>query len=130
MVRTIIEQLRQRRRFLVVSHTHPDGDAVGSLLATGLALKAMGKTVHLVNASPIPAVYRFLPSVETIQQRIDPAWPLDAAIVLDCGDMDRIGDAAPLVSQAPLLINIDHHVTNTHFGHLRSSTRMPAPPPN
>lgn len=118
MLRTIIEQLQQRRRFLVVSHTHPDGDAIGSLLATGLALKAMGKTVHLVNESPIPAVYRFLPSVQTIRQRIDPAPPLDAAIVLDCGDIDRIGDAVALVSQAPLLINIDHHVTNTHFGHL------------
>jgi bifunctional oligoribonuclease and PAP phosphatase NrnA len=45
----------------------------------------MGKEVHLFNESPIPAVYRFLPSVNTIEQQIDPALPFDAAIVLDCG---------------------------------------------
>jgi bifunctional oligoribonuclease and PAP phosphatase NrnA len=118
MIRTIVDQFKRHQRFLVVSHTHPDGDAIGSLLATGLTLRAMGKDVHLFNESPIPAVYRFLPSVNTIQQQIDPALPFDAAIVLDCGDIDRIGDFAARIIQAPLLINIDHHVTNTHFGHL------------
>jgi bifunctional oligoribonuclease and PAP phosphatase NrnA len=118
MIQTINEQLQQKQRFLVASHSHPDGDAIGSLLATGLALKAMGKDVHMFNESPIPAVYRFLPCVKSIRQQIDPAMPYDAAIVLDCGDIDRLGDAASLIERASLLINIDHHVTNPRFGHI------------
>ncbi|MCJ8501154.1 DHH family phosphoesterase [Desulfatitalea alkaliphila] len=118
MIPTIIEQIERHRNFLVASHTHPDGDAIGSLLATGLALRAMGKTVHLFNESPIPAVYRFLPSVHTIVPHIDPEMAFDVAIVLDCGDIERVGQAAAHIRQAPLLINIDHHVTNTRFGHL------------
>lgn len=118
MMQTIIEQIEKGQRFLLASHTHPDGDAIGSLLATGLVLKAMGKDAQLVNESPIPAVYRFLPSVHTIQQQVVPGSVFDVAIVLDCGDLERLGSAAVHVEQAPVIINIDHHVTNSHFGHL------------
>ncbi len=118
-MRTIIEQLERHRRFLVASHAHPDGDAIGSLLAMGLALKAMGKEVLMYNESPIPAVYRFLPRVHTIRQQIDPTARFDAAILLDCGDVERLGAAVAELDKIPLLINIDHHVTNSGFGHLQ-----------
>lgn len=118
-IQTIVEQLERNQRFLVVSHFHPDGDAIGSLLATGLALKAMGKDVKLYNESPIPAVYRFLPSVSAIEHQLDPGAGFDAAVILDCGDIDRIGAATETVGQIPLLVNIDHHVTNTRFGHMQ-----------
>ena len=119
MIQTIIDNIKKHQRFLVASHTHPDGDAIGSLLATGLALRAMGKKVHLFNESPIPAVYRFLPSVHTIAPHIDPSLPYDAVLVLDCGDLDRVGEPAEAIGRSNLLINIDHHVTNTRFGHLQ-----------
>lgn len=118
MMQTIIKQIEKGQRFLLTSHTHPDGDAIGSLLATGLVLKAMGKNVQVVNESPIPAVYRFLPSVQTIQRQVVPGSVFDVAIVLDCGDLERLGSTATHVEQTPVIINIDHHVTNTHFGHL------------
>lgn len=118
-MQTIIEQIEQNQRFLLTSHTHPDGDAIGSLLATGLALTAMGKEVQMVNESPIPAVYRFLPSVSAIKRKVAPKSFFDVAIVLDCGNMERIGTVAKRVGQLPLIINIDHHVTNSHFGHLQ-----------
>ncbi|RJQ75564.1 MAG: bifunctional oligoribonuclease/PAP phosphatase NrnA [Desulfobacteraceae bacterium] len=118
-MQTIIDQLERNHKFLLASHTYPDGDAIGSLLALGLALKAMGKDVFLYNQSPIPAVYRFLPSVNAVRQQIAPDQAFDAAVLLDCGDMDRIGAAAAqTIGRMPLLINIDHHVTNTRFGHL------------
>ena len=115
----IIEKITQNQRFLVVSHTHPDGDAVGALLAAGLALKSMGKDVQLYNESAIPAVYRFLPSVGAIKQKIAPKSTFDAAIVLDCGDIERVGKQAEAIGKVPLVINIDHHVTNSRFGHLQ-----------
>jgi bifunctional oligoribonuclease and PAP phosphatase NrnA len=118
-MKTIIDQLNRKQKFLIASHSFPDGDAIGSLLALGLALKAMGKQVCFYNQSPIPAVYRFLPSVAVVQQQIAPEAHFDAAVLLDCGDIDRIGPAVDAVARMPLLINIDHHVTNTRFGHLQ-----------
>jgi len=118
-MQNIIDQLQSNRRFILASHTHPDGDAIGSLLATGLALKAMGKEVQLLNESPIPAVYRFLPSVSAIRQRIDAKAQFDVGIVLDCGDLERVGSAGEMIGALPVVINVDHHLTNTQFGHLR-----------
>ncbi len=118
-MKTIINQLQRHQHFLLASHTHPDGDAIGSLLAMGLALKALGKQVHLYNESPIPAVYRFLPSVNHIEQHLDPQLTFEAAVILDCGDIDRVGGGAQVVGQAPMIINVDHHVTNTHFGNIQ-----------
>ena len=54
---------------LLASHANPDGDAIGSLLAMGIALEKLGCEVTRYNESAIPAVYRFLPSVDRIQQR-------------------------------------------------------------
>jgi bifunctional oligoribonuclease and PAP phosphatase NrnA len=118
MMKRIIEKLMQSERVLVASHSNPDGDAIGALLATGLALQSMHKKVHMYNESVIPAVYRFLPSVSAIKQQM-PREPYDTVVVLDCGDIDRIGDAAATLSKFPVIINIDHHVTNTRFGHLQ-----------
>ncbi len=114
----IIRQLKKSNHILVVTHTHPDGDAVGSLIALGLSLKALNKNTTLYNESPIPAVYRFLPEVHRVVRKIDKI-NYDTAVILDCGDLDRIGKAVSTVRQIPVIVNIDHHITNTHFGHLK-----------
>jgi phosphoesterase RecJ-like protein len=88
------------------------------LIAVGLALDSAGKTVTLYNESPIPAVYRFLRGVERVVQQLDPAATFDTALVLDCGSLERVGSAAARIASMPAIINIDHHVTNSHFGTL------------
>lgn len=118
-MQAIINQINRNRCFFLASHIHPDGDAIGSLLSLGLALKAMGKEVQLFNPNPIPAVYRFLPSVNLIDQKLDPDARFDVAMILDCGDIDRIGSDAAAVCRNALVINIDHHITNTRFGDLQ-----------
>jgi phosphoesterase RecJ-like protein len=115
----IIERLPKSSKILVVSHAYPDGDAIGSLLAMGLALKAMHKDVCMYNESPIPTVYRFLKSVNEIYHKIDLSDTYDTAVVLDCGDIERVGSIASYLLRFPMIINIDHHVTNTQFGHLQ-----------
>lgn len=119
----IVSHLKTSKRVLVASHENPDGDAIGSLLAMGLALEKMGKQATLFNPSPIPAVYRFLPSVskivKTLGDNAKGEQAFDTAVILDCGDIERIGAAAKVMADIPVLINIDHHVTNTGFGHLR-----------
>jgi phosphoesterase RecJ-like protein len=115
----IINQIKKAQHILLTSHSDPDGDAVSSLLALGLALNHLDKKVTLYNASPIPAVYRFLPAVERIVRRIRKAETYDVALVLDCGDLSRVGQASATISRIPVVINIDHHISNTGFGDLQ-----------
>jgi phosphoesterase RecJ-like protein len=115
----IIRHIKDGQHLLIASHAEPDGDAVGCLIALGLALREFGKKATLYNASPIPAVYRFLPGVEQIERQIEAADTYDTAIMLDCGDLVRVGEAAATISKIPTIINIDHHVSNTGFGHIQ-----------
>jgi phosphoesterase RecJ-like protein len=114
----IIQRLKLSKRILITSHVNPDGDAIGSLLAMGLSLDALNKKTTLYNESPIPTVYRFLPWVEQIESKVE-KWkpPYDTVIVLDCGDLQRIGKLEWSIAGNPAaVINIDHHITNTYFG--------------
>jgi phosphoesterase RecJ-like protein len=117
--KAIVDQLIKSRKVLVASHSNPDGDAIGALLAIGMALKAMKKQVRMYNESVIPAVYRFLPNVSAIEQRIDDMAPFDTVVILDCGTIERVGIATDRLKTLPMIINIDHHVTNTRFGHMQ-----------
>jgi bifunctional oligoribonuclease and PAP phosphatase NrnA len=110
------EAIKRSNTLLLVSHIHPDGDAVGSLTALGAALLADGKKVTLYNEHPVPSAYQFLPLSDTI---VDDAGELDAydvMIVLDCSKIERIGQLVDLIDKVPVIINIDHHCTNENFG--------------
>ncbi|MBT8373237.1 MAG: DHH family phosphoesterase [Deltaproteobacteria bacterium] len=115
----IVNQIKQAKHLLLASHADPDGDAVSSVLALGLAIGKLDKKVTIYNASPIPAVYRFLPHVERIVRHIKKANTYDVALILDCGDLPRIGEASDTVSQIPVIINVDHHISNTGFGFIQ-----------
>jgi len=115
----IVTQLKNCRNVLIASHINPDGDAIGSLVAMGIALQTYGIDTTLFNESPIPAVYRFLPGVERISRTLEGENPFDTAIVLDCSNLERVGSRADQMSSVPVVINIDHHVTNTGFGDLQ-----------
>jgi phosphoesterase RecJ-like protein len=114
----IIHHLKNSHHILVVSHTNPDGDAIGSLIAMGRCLDVLNKKTTLYNESPIPAVYRFLPWSNRIVRKIN-GKNYDIVIVLDCSELHRIGEAASTIKKMPVIINIDHHITNTRFGHFQ-----------
>jgi len=115
-MKKIIHLLTSSNRVLLASHVNPDGDAIGGLLALGIALEKLGCEVVLHNESVIPAVYQFLPSVEKIQTQVSDPDGFDTAVILDCGDLSRVGSAADVIAAVPVMINIDHHTTNTRFG--------------
>jgi len=115
---SIIQQFNNSNKILVVTHANPDGDAIGSLIAMGLSLEALSKKITLYCESLIPAVYRFLPEVHRVVKKIGNI-NYDMAVILDCGDLSRVGEAVSFVKQIPVIVNIDHHITNTRFGHLQ-----------
>jgi phosphoesterase RecJ-like protein len=115
---SIIQQFNNSNKIIVITHTHPDGDAIGSLIAMGMSLEALNKKITLYCESLIPAVYRFLPEVHRVVNKIG-NLNYDMAVILDCGDLSRVGQTVSYLEQIPVIVNIDHHVTNTRFGHLQ-----------
>jgi phosphoesterase RecJ-like protein len=103
--------------FVILSHVRPDGDAIGSQLALGLALEAAGKKVRLINEDGLPDNLVFLPESQRIE--LPPAEPLEVevAIALDTATKPRLGDnALHAASKAKLWLNIDHHKSNPGYG--------------
>jgi phosphoesterase RecJ-like protein len=101
------------QRFLVTSHIRPDGDAVGSVLGLGLALKAAGKTVEMVLPDGAPEIYSFLPGFRQISRKIKSENSVIVSV--DASDMGRLGDT---FAHSKPALNIDHHITNDNFAEL------------
>ncbi|HEY6112722.1 MAG TPA: DHH family phosphoesterase, partial [Gaiellaceae bacterium] len=113
----VVDALRTHDRFVVTSHDNPDGDALGSLLATHLALESLGKDTVMVlgGESPLPGEYGFLRLAERGLLREAPADVEDRVLVaVDCAQESRV--VASRLLDAALTIDIDHHHDNTRFG--------------
>ncbi|HEX9776244.1 MAG TPA: bifunctional oligoribonuclease/PAP phosphatase NrnA [Actinomycetota bacterium] len=100
-------------------HVGPDGDALGSMLAVGLALRSRGIEVAASWGSEpfeVPAALSFLPGRDLL---VPPArFPGEPAVLLtfDAGSLDRVGTLAAAAQKAGTLIVVDHHASNDRFG--------------
>ncbi|MBM3665957.1 MAG: bifunctional oligoribonuclease/PAP phosphatase NrnA [Actinobacteria bacterium] len=113
----VVEEIRDGDRFLLTTHENPDGDALGSLLATHSILRALGKDSIMFLAAkefPLPVEYRFMPLEEVFHE--PPADMADRVVVfLDCGNIDRM-PVDFLTRDGEKVLNVDHHHDNTRFG--------------
>ncbi|OGO79783.1 MAG: hypothetical protein A3K41_08415 [Chloroflexi bacterium RIFOXYD12_FULL_57_15] len=112
IISQIKDRLNQAQSILIASHVRPDGDAIGALLALGLALQNAGKTVQMVLQDGVPASFRHLQGHNQVQKEPKGEW--DTFISVDCADFKRLGK--PFQSGPKPDINIDHHITNEKFG--------------
>src|SRR5205085_4846026 len=112
----VAEAIRGGERFVLTTHENPDGDALGSLLATKLAFDQLEKDSVMVlpGDAPLPGEYQFMELTE-LRRR----WPDDVServlVALDCANESRIADPEVL-GRVPLTLDIDHHHDNTRFG--------------
>lgn len=111
-----IEELKKGKRFLVVSHVNPEGDAVGSLLGLYLAIKSQGKEAVAYLEDPVPDLFTFLPGAKEIVHSLDNSSSFDATFAVDCGQKERLGRGFNELKNPGRVINIDHHATNDCFG--------------
>jgi bifunctional oligoribonuclease and PAP phosphatase NrnA len=115
----VVAELRSAERFVLCTHEHPDGDALGSLAAMQLALTALGKDSIAYMAAeefPLPYEYRFIQLERLVTE---PPADLDerTIVFLDCGNIDR-NSAEAFKREGAHIVNIDHHHDNTRFGTL------------
>jgi len=122
----IIDAIRESRTIAIVGHIRPDGDCVGSQLGLTLALLEEGKKVFCWNEDQIPEKYRFLDRGHIIQKP-KAGLSFDCVIATDAASLERMGAVGPCVANRKLLINIDHHESNTRYGDLNwVSAREPS----
>jgi bifunctional oligoribonuclease and PAP phosphatase NrnA len=117
MLHEIIEQIRQHQLFLITAHIRLDGDALGSELALYHLLRSLGKDVVVYNQDRIPDNYRFLPGSDVVSQEMGAPDQYDAAFILDCSELERVGEKAQDIAKVKRLLNIDHHISNDGFCH-------------
>jgi len=117
-MQAIIEAINKYSKFLITAHINLEGDSLGSQLAAKQLLDSLGKVSVIVDNDPVPEHYKFLPAAGAISNSIDKSLDFEAALILDCPTMKRIGHVRDLITKDKFVINIDHHISNEKFGHV------------
>lgn len=118
---TLFQRCQAAKRILIVGDGKPDGDSLGSSSGMLNWLLREGKEVAAFCAAPIPSAFSYLDGIHLYSS--DPnlfRQPWDVIMTFDSGDPRRCGieQLLPLLPPGYLLVDIDHHTTNTRFGHL------------
>ncbi len=105
--------IRQKKNILLASHEHPDGDAIGSMLAMFSTLGELrDKNVVVFSQDPLPVYLKFLPNSEVIIHEVSQCFPdrskADVFIGFDYGDFKRLGVNREYIEEAAI-ITFDHH---------------------
>lgn len=109
----IIKILTTSEEISIITHTNPDGDAIGSQIALGLGLEQLGIKTYLYNKDKIPENFAFLTIYKEIKAIKNQEQILQNVVYLDCATQERTGYNLKNIRNS---INIDHHVSNDYFG--------------
>jgi len=118
----IINHLDQARRVLMITHPQPDGDGLGAVCAFKKYLEQKSIESILFCKTPAQKDLQFLPFVEELTTDISvfEDKKIDTVISFDAGDVHYLGlaDEIEKIKNTATIINIDHHPSNTEYGHL------------
>lgn len=115
----LIEARDSGEAVVLVCHVHPDGDALGSMLAMHCFLRARGvRTVASWGDEPfrVPPAYTFLPGIDTVVAPEDVPTAPSLVLTFDAGRAERLGRLESVFHGARRTVVIDHHATNERFG--------------
>ena len=114
-LKKIADILKKEDNFLIISHSDPDGDAIGSMFALGYILKELGKNFFIFNPSGVPDNFSWLKPPKEVLTNIV-AKEFNYVIFLDCSDITRVNGIDKVLDKEAFIINIDHHIDNSLFG--------------
>ncbi|MCL2495407.1 MAG: bifunctional oligoribonuclease/PAP phosphatase NrnA [Oscillospiraceae bacterium] len=92
---------------LILAHSHPDGDTLGSAWALAHALRALGKPVRVLCEDRIPAMFAFMAG-GLAQAALENAY----IVSVDAAEESLLGDVFAREYHGRVDLNIDHHATN------------------
>lgn len=108
------------KKIAIAGHVRPDGDCIGSCTALYLYLKQNKEEFGIeqidVYLEPFGNEFRILTGVDEIRHTYECEEEYDLFISLDCGSLDRLGNALKYFETAKKTLNIDHHISNQSFG--------------
>lgn len=109
--------IERSKRIGCLAHKDADADSLGSALGFALALREMGKEVHIIVPSPKPKLLDYLPGFSELEFGPPPA--IDSLFTFDCASVQRFGDKEQLVETMGTVVNVDHHMSNEGFGSIQ-----------
>lgn len=114
----IHQELLRSSHPIFISDERVDGDSLGSALAVVDYLKGLGKYPLVYVSEPVPAQYHHLPHLDRCTEDLSvfENQDIDLVVVFDCSDEKYVQRLVDLIPNKPLVINIDHHKTNTRYG--------------
>lgn len=114
--RRVLGELRKGSRILVATHIRADGDGLGSALAFARIARKLGCRPDVAAELGVVPEYRFLPNALSVFESY--RKPVDSLFAFDCGSFERLGAIGASLKAGTRIVNVDHHVSNTRFGHV------------
>ncbi len=101
--------LKTHDRYLILTHSAPDGDTLGSAFALRAVLAAIGKQSYVVCPDGVPEKFRFF-----AKEDAKPDFEPETILSVDIADEQLLGKVKDTYA-GRIEVAIDHHVSNTHF---------------
>ncbi len=118
--RLIYAEMMKAKRPVLVAHRKPDGDTLGAMMAVYNHLINLGREAHAFCVDEPATAYSYFPRIRHVRNAPevfqDPE--VDLVCVFDAGDLKYAGidEHVAAMPRRPVILNFDHHVTNTDFG--------------
>lgn len=115
----IAQAIQKLDNVLISAHVNPDGDALGSVAATGWILKQLGRNFAIYSCTGIPSYLQFLELPGPVYTELrDIPFEVSSAIYLDCSEAHRLGHELSHCYDKWPTVNIDHHLVDRGLGSL------------
>ncbi len=110
----LMDKIAESDTIAIGGHIRPDGDCIGACMGLYGYIKAnFPEKKAAVYLEDFPEAFFYLKDEEALVPKAD---DYDLFVSLDCGDEERLGEAAAVMSRSAYVYNVDHHITNTGFG--------------
>jgi phosphoesterase RecJ-like protein len=114
----IWELVHQHDEVVMLTHKDADGDTLGCSLAMAEVVEALHKRAYVICPPPVPVAYAFMAGYDRLNQHPAPVTKPRLVFAFDTASLERSGNSMSYVGADPVVVNIDHHVSNTRFGTL------------
>ena len=123
-----VDLINRSNNILITSHTRPDGDACGSMLAMCETLEGLGKKVNPLFMSPLPKWYEFMfegkvpvitDDISLDQIKSGHYDECDLVIIVDTNSYIQLPVFDEwLMGTGKTVLVIDHHITGDGIGNV------------